>query len=80
MVRSGWRIFSQKLRGYADTIAAEGAATTTSLARGASLSTLWARPCHRSPQRRCPSWVMTDKTQSEHNDSPSETGHQPIVL
>jgi hypothetical protein len=39
MVRSGWRIFRQKLRGYADTIAAEGAATTASLARGASLST-----------------------------------------
>jgi hypothetical protein len=39
MVRSGWRIFRQTLRGYADTIAAEGAATTASLARGASLST-----------------------------------------
>jgi hypothetical protein len=33
------RTFRQELRGYADAIAAEGAATTASLARGASLST-----------------------------------------
>jgi hypothetical protein len=39
MVRSDGRTFRQELRGYADAIAAEGAATTACLARGASLNT-----------------------------------------
>jgi hypothetical protein len=35
MVRSGWQDLRQELRGHADDIAAEGAATTASLAKEA---------------------------------------------